>query len=65
MSMTTIPYSPTEVAALREEVRLYGISLSPEAAWSLLRTVGNRGLCVDALLLSRRPEWLEKIVGAK
>lgn len=61
--MTTIPYSPTEIAALRAEVQIYGIKLSPDKAWTLLRKVGDRGLCVDALLLERRPEWLTEIVG--
>lgn len=60
-----IPYSPTEVAALREEMRLYGVQLAPTKAWNLLRHVGDRYLCVDALLMSPRPAWLEAIVGPR
>ncbi len=61
--MTTLPYSPTEVAALRKEMSLYGTQLSPTAAWELLRKVGNRHICVDALLMVPRPAWLTSMVG--
>jgi len=61
--MTTIPYNPTEVTALRKEMALYGRPITTQAAWQVLRLVGDRSLCVDALLMDPRPEWLEKIAG--
>lgn len=64
--MTTIPCSPTEVTALRHDAQLCGITLSPTIALKLLRKVrGDRSLCMDALLMKNRPDWLTEIVGAK
>lgn len=61
--MTTIPYSPTEISALRKEVALYGVRLDQKQAWTLLRKVGHRPLCVDALLMDPRPGWVAEIAG--
>jgi hypothetical protein len=63
--MTTIPYSPTEIKALRDEVRLYGINISNEQSWKVLRHVGDRRLAVDALLMKARPKWLEELAGPR
>lgn len=63
--MSTLPYSPTEVAALREDAKLYAIELSISGAAKLLKIVGDRALCIDALLMPRRPEWLVAIVGER
>jgi hypothetical protein len=60
--VTTIPYSPVAVTALREEMALYGVKLSPDKAWELLRKVGDRHLCVDALLMDPRPVWLVQML---
>lgn len=62
--MSTLPYRPTEVTALRDEAKRYGIELESGQCMKLLKLVGNRPLCIDALLMERRPSWLAEIVGS-
>lgn len=61
--MTTIPAEKTEVTLLLDEAELYGIKLEEASAEKLLALVGNRGVCMDALLMETRPGWLVEIVG--
>lgn len=61
----TVTHTANEATALRSEVANYGITLNPAVALKLLGHVGNRHLCVDALLMERRPAWLEEIVGKR
>ncbi len=63
--MKTTPSSPTEVAALRQEVSLFGIVLPAKLAGKLLEKVGDHSLCVDALLMEPRPAWLEVLITGK
>ena len=59
--MKTVPYSHTEVAALRDEMCRFGQKLSSTTAWEILRKTGDRDLAVTALLLNPRPDWLAQI----
>ncbi len=63
--MATLPslVSP-DVAALRSDALLYGVTISLPQATRLLAKVKDSGICVDALLLKPRPAWLSEIVGA-
>lgn len=61
----SVPYSRTEVKALITELRQCGVTISIAHAWQLLRHVGDRKLVIDALLMHKRPTWLESMVGPK
>lgn len=54
-----------KVLALCDEMKRYGISLTYENASKLLHRVGDHQLCVDALLMHKRPQWLEELVGPR
>ena len=61
--MGLIPYNPTDIKALRDELKLYGIKLSQESAWQVLRKIGDRHLAIDAILMPKRPKWLSEMIG--
>jgi hypothetical protein len=56
-------YSSPEVAAFRDEMKLYGEIVTNMAAWQVLKHVGDKGVAIDALLMARRPLWLESLAG--
>lgn len=61
--MTTSAYNRSDVESFRDELRRFGVKVTAEQAWDVLRTVGDRGVAFDAMLLARRPAWLEKLAG--
>lgn len=63
--MSTLHATPIEAASLRDEMKCYGISIAQTTAWRLLRRVGDRSLCVDAMLMKRRPAWLSELLNEK
>lgn len=54
-----------EVNDFRSKVRLLGFDLTIAQATKLLKLVGREDVCVDALLMEKRPAWLVAIVGEK
>lgn len=61
--MSTIPDEKTEVASLLDESVVHGIIMTEDDAKQLIDLVGNHDVCIDALLMEKRPEWLVAIVG--
>lgn len=61
--MSTAADDRTEAASLADDVALFGVIITEANAERLLALVGNRDLCVDALLMKERPAWLEEYVG--
>jgi uridylate kinase len=57
----TVP--TVEIASFRDEMYRYGIAITVLNASALLDHVHNHDVCVDALLMNPRPEWLEEMVG--
>ncbi len=58
-------YGTADVAEFQNEMKQYGVNIASNEALKLLCHVGNRYLCVDALLMTVRPEWLEELVGPR